>query len=416
MRARALYAMVAALVLALTWAPSASADPGTAAEALDPYAELANSEDQLVGLEAEAERLAEDQQTAQEALSEARAALEATVGERETAEAELDRAEQAITTARGAVEEATTRLNATIGQLQRLRQLRDRLDDVMVTAAEADTDDGAALLLTEVTVDAVLRNDDPEDDTETVDVLSRLAKRPDDGVTRVTSLDQEFARTQGEQARLVLDHRDDHRQAIERRDVQLAAIADLERLQAEQEATVQAAEDTVGLFEAMLDYNDLSRADIQYQIESWSAYIDSLQAVPRRSSVPYELVHYGNGRIPAEALVPIGVGHHRLWGPAARAFKALQAAAGGDGIAIGVTDSYRSYEAQVDVARRKGLYVEGGLAARPGTSPHGWGLALDLDLDAEAQRWMRQNAHRYGFVENTPREPWHWVFTAQPRS
>ena len=52
-----------------------------------------------------------------------------------------------------------------------------------------------------------------------------------------------------------------------------------------------------------------------------------------------------------------------------------------DGVSIGVTDSYRSYGEQVDLARRKGLYSQGGLAAKPGTSDHGWGLSLDLDLE-----------------------------------
>lgn len=49
---------------------------------------------------------------------------------------------------------------------------------------------------------------------------------------------------------------------------------------------------------------------------------------------------------------------------------------------------------------------------RPGTSPHGWGMAVDLDLNAQAQSWMRANAGRFGFVEDTPREPWHWVYRA----
>jgi hypothetical protein len=80
------------------------------------------------------------------------------------------------------------------------------------------------------------------------------------------------------------------------------------------------------------------------------------------------------------------------------------------GVDIGVTDSYRSYDAQVDVARRKGLYSQGGLAATPGTSDHGWGMSLDLDLDSRALSWMRANAGRYGFVEDVPREPWHWTF------
>jgi len=121
---------------------------------------------------------------------------------------------------------------------------------------------------------------------------------------------------------------------------------------------------------------------------------------------------YRNGRIPAAALTAIGSGGHRLAAPAAAAFTRLEAAARRDGVEFAVTDSYRSYDAQVDVARRKGLYSQGGLAARPGTSAHGWGLAVDLDLDATAQAWMRANAARFGFVEDTPREPWHWAFKA----
>ena len=126
---------------------------------------------------------------------------------------------------------------------------------------------------------------------------------------------------------------------------------------------------------------------------------------------PAELAGYGNGRVPASALAPIGHGGHRLWAPAAEAFERMHAAAARDGVDIGVTDSYRSYDAQVDLAERKGLYSQGGLAARPGTSDHGWGRALDLDLDARAQAWMRAHGADHGFVEDTPREPWHWAFT-----
>lgn len=127
-------------------------------------------------------------------------------------------------------------------------------------------------------------------------------------------------------------------------------------------------------------------------------------------AVPPELARYGNGRIPAAALTPIGIGNHRLWGPAAESFRQLLQDAAADGVRIGVTDSYRSYDEQVDLAARKGLYSQGGLAARPGTSNHGWGLALDLDLDDRAQAWMRQHGWMYGFVETVPREPWHWEF------
>ncbi len=120
---------------------------------------------------------------------------------------------------------------------------------------------------------------------------------------------------------------------------------------------------------------------------------------------------YGNGRIPAASLTSIG-GKERLWAPAAEAFLKMRDAARAQGVTLGVNDSYRSYEQQVDVAARKGLYSQGGLAAKPGTSDHGWGKALDLQLDGRAQAWMRTNGERFGFTEDTPREPWHWVFKA----
>ncbi|WP_448072968.1 M15 family metallopeptidase [Georgenia yuyongxinii] len=126
--------------------------------------------------------------------------------------------------------------------------------------------------------------------------------------------------------------------------------------------------------------------------------------------VPADLAAYGNGRIPATALAPVGSAGHKLWAPAAEAFEQLLEAATAQGVKIGITDSYRSFEIQEDVVRRKGLYSEGGLGARPGTSPHGWGMAVDLDLDPAGQAWMRANASRFGFVEDTPREPWHWGF------
>ncbi|MDR7275004.1 M15 family metallopeptidase [Catenuloplanes atrovinosus] len=128
------------------------------------------------------------------------------------------------------------------------------------------------------------------------------------------------------------------------------------------------------------------------------------------SGVPEDLAAYGNGKVPASALGQVGGTGHRLWGPAAEKLTQLIADAKAQGVTIGITDSYRPYEEQVDLARRKGLYSQGGLAAKPGTSDHGWGMAADLDLNAKALTWMRQNAGRYGFEEDTPRESWHWGF------
>ena len=128
------------------------------------------------------------------------------------------------------------------------------------------------------------------------------------------------------------------------------------------------------------------------------------------AGIPTDLAAYGNGRIPASALEPVGDTGHKLWAPAAESLTRLIADAKRDGVTIGVSETYRSYDEQVDMARRKGLYSQGGLAAKPGTSEHGWGMAADLDLNAKALSWMRANAGRYGFDANVPRESWHWAY------
>lgn len=129
---------------------------------------------------------------------------------------------------------------------------------------------------------------------------------------------------------------------------------------------------------------------------------------------PVDLAAYGNGRVPTTALEPIGQGGHRLAAPAAEAWKACVEAARADGIDLTITDSYRTFDQQVDLVQRKGLYSNGGYAATPGLSNHGWGLAVDADVSApQTLDWMRANAHRFGFVEAAPREPWHWEFRPQ---
>ena len=126
--------------------------------------------------------------------------------------------------------------------------------------------------------------------------------------------------------------------------------------------------------------------------------------------IPTDLEAYGNGKIPASALEQVGATRHKLWGPAAEALTRMMADAQKDGVHIGITDSYRPYTEQVDLARRKGLYSQGGLAAKPGTSEHGWGMAADLDLNAKALAWVRENGAKYGYFNTASRESWHWGF------
>ena len=125
-----------------------------------------------------------------------------------------------------------------------------------------------------------------------------------------------------------------------------------------------------------------------------------------RITAPPDLAPYGNGRIPAAALEPVGQGGHRLAGPAARAWKACVEAARADGIDLTITDSYRSFDQQVDLVQRKGLYSNGGFGATPGASNHGWGLAVDAKFRPRNPQLDAQQRVAFGFVEAVPREPW----------
>ncbi|RZQ59440.1 D-alanyl-D-alanine carboxypeptidase [Amycolatopsis suaedae] len=127
---------------------------------------------------------------------------------------------------------------------------------------------------------------------------------------------------------------------------------------------------------------------------------------------------FPNGLIPASALCSLGFGSHALRCDAAQAFLAMsEAFAASFGRPLCLTDSYRTFASQVDLYRRKPT-----LAAVPGTSNHGWGLAVDLCGGAESfgtpeYAWLAANAGRFGWT-NPPwarpgggrEEPWHWEF------
>ena len=146
------------------------------------------------------------------------------------------------------------------------------------------------------------------------------------------------------------------------------------------------------------------------------AALDSIVTTPLCSD---DLGVYPNGRMPASALCALETARgHMLRPDAARSFDALSRAyRKSTGSPMCITDSYRTYAAQVDVRARKPH-----LAAVPGTSNHGLGLAVDLcggieNFGTPAHRWMRQHAPLFGFFlpawaqENGSKpEPWHWEF------
>jgi hypothetical protein len=118
-----------------------------------------------------------------------------------------------------------------------------------------------------------------------------------------------------------------------------------------------------------------------------------------------------NGRLSASELAPIGGGYY-LRKDAAAAFNAMaDEAQRVFGRRIAVIAGYRTYDRQVFFWN---LYLSGrgNLAARPGTSNHGWGLAIDLASHTDRQLVDRIGA-KYGFSKSwsdAPSEWWHIKF------
>lgn len=135
-------------------------------------------------------------------------------------------------------------------------------------------------------------------------------------------------------------------------------------------------------------------------------------ASPRKTSGGWG--GYSNGKIPIQAMVQIGRGQY-LRADAAKAFNDLNWAFGqAFGRGISITDSYRTLSSQQRLAVTKP-----GLAATPGTSNHGWGVALDLggginNHGTAQNNWMKQHAGQFGFGPLSGRmgqkEPWHWEY------
>jgi len=107
------------------------------------------------------------------------------------------------------------------------------------------------------------------------------------------------------------------------------------------------------------------------------------------------------------------------------AFDKMAVAAKQAGVSIKISSGFRT------IARQEYFWNcyqtkscnNGNLAARPGTSNHGKGIALDLNTDCGGQtgakpscggsavyQWLYNNAHTFGFTRTVQSEPWHWEF------
>lgn len=120
-----------------------------------------------------------------------------------------------------------------------------------------------------------------------------------------------------------------------------------------------------------------------------------------------------NGRLDPSELAPIAQG--RLALAAAAAWNAMNQESRSLGIELvptGSKSSYRTYEQQVELWN---LYQSGrgSLAAHPGSSNHGWGLAVDTPT-IEMHQMIERIGAKYGYQKrwsDAPTEPWHVKYT-----
>jgi hypothetical protein len=125
-----------------------------------------------------------------------------------------------------------------------------------------------------------------------------------------------------------------------------------------------------------------------------------------------------NGNLSGAELCDLWQAGERLQPRAADALTALNQAFRAEfGRDILLIDTYRSLDRQYSVKASRGSF-----AAQPGTSMHGWGLAIDLSSqvtgNSEYYRWLLENGPAYGW-ENPPwaqrggsgsYEPWHFEY------
>ena len=140
----------------------------------------------------------------------------------------------------------------------------------------------------------------------------------------------------------------------------------------------------------------------------------------------------------ADALVSIGPDVYQrdqlLLAPAAKAWRAMAAAAAEDGVTLQVVSAFRSVSYQEEILRGKlarGQEIEDVLrvSAAPGYSEHHSGRAVDVTTpgfpvleeifeESEAFVWLNRRAGAFGFHLSFPRgnphgvayEPWHWAW------
>lgn len=121
---------------------------------------------------------------------------------------------------------------------------------------------------------------------------------------------------------------------------------------------------------------------------------------------------YVNGRRTSITTASVGNGKV-MRSDAATSFNQMRRAALSEGVTIGARSAFRTNAEQAELYRRY-QNGTGNLAAPPGHSNHQGGISVDVQdattRSSSQYRWLRDNASRFGFVNDVPSEPWHWTY------
>jgi LAS superfamily LD-carboxypeptidase LdcB len=167
---------------------------------------------------------------------------------------------------------------------------------------------------------------------------------------------------------------------------------------------------------------------------SMVVYVNKYRQLPEGYTPPdlieADVLHYS----------PAGDNRRLLREEAARALEALFASAKNDGHALVAVSGYRSYERQRAIyesnVASKGQAHADRFSAKPGTSEHQTGLAMDVTVQGNDQvllnqsfgetaagRYIEEQAHTFGFIIRYPEgkeaitgysyEPWHLRYVGE---
>ena len=157
-----------------------------------------------------------------------------------------------------------------------------------------------------------------------------------------------------------------------------------------------------------------------------------------KNFLPEGITPAQNGKVPADKLKRIHCGGH-LYIDAARSWLAMIRAAAQDNIFLSLNtpfNAYRGIEKQIKAFQNRFVSIDNqddfpdnairvefedkiwqlkpdeAYAAIPGTSSHGYGLAVDIaNIGNKAVKaWLDKNAASFGFFKEYDFEPWHFTY------